>query len=839
MTDRLAIEANGARLDERRFPGRQGRILFAYLAAQKGRPVPRDELAELLWGEELPATWDKALRVLMTKLRALLEECGLDGSSVLTSAFGCYQLTLPDDAWIDVDAALDAIERAEQVLAAGELDEARVHASTAAALARRSFLPGEDGSWIEQKRRDLREVLVRSLVCLCEASLGAGDFADAVRYSEELTELEPYRESGYRRLMQAHAAAGDPAEALRVYERCRTLLAEELGAYPSPGTESVYRDLLRAPSLRAGRTETDLSGHPSSNGSLERRILEGDPELVEPPRRARPRVVPPPLWRHPRAVVLLGVVLALAAAAGLFELMWDSEGIGPDRSHRKRVLALDPGSGDPEDRVESPVPPSALAVGHGYVWAASADSSTVVVLDPETNTVRQSIQLESAPGGVAAGRGWVWLTNSATGTVSRISPETFSVLEAIPVGNGPTGIAAGSGYVWVANTSDHTVSKLRETDGKIVGRFAAGPDPGAIALGEGVVWVASKLESVVRKLNPESGEMIDRIPVGDGPVAVTVGGGVGLGGQRPLGHRVPYRPPRRRRAGNRRGRPERRCGRGRTRRRVGASGLGGSVSRIDASSGRKTATDLVGGRPTALADGGTRVYVGLRPSGGTHVGGTLRVLVNPEGQMIDPAKAYWPQAFQVLTLTNDGLLGWRRAGGQAGADVVPDLAVSLPSVSDDGRTFTFQLRRGIRYSDGRPLTAGDVRFSIERLYKLKPEPEPAALDFYRGIVGAERCTKRRARCDLSRGMSRTTRRERSSSTSSPPTRSSCSSSPCRSAPSCRGGRHRARPVFGLSRRQARTASRPRPRTALSGSSATHASTRGRARPSRPASPTRS
>lgn len=71
--------------------------MFAYLAAQKERPVPRDELAELLWGDELPATWEKALRVLMTKLRALLEECGIDGSTALTSAFGCYRLVLSPD----------------------------------------------------------------------------------------------------------------------------------------------------------------------------------------------------------------------------------------------------------------------------------------------------------------------------------------------------------------------------------------------------------------------------------------------------------------------------------------------------------------------------------------------------------------------------------------------------------------------------------------------------------------------------------------------------------------------------------------------------------------------
>src|SRR6187397_3162973 len=147
MTERLAVEANGTRLDEQRFPGRQGRILFAYLAAQKGRPVPRDELAELLWGEELPATWEKALRVLMTKLRALLSECGIDGAGALTSAFGCYQLALPPDAWIDVHAAASAVARAEAAFAAGNLDEARDEAATAAGLSRPILLPGEDGAW--------------------------------------------------------------------------------------------------------------------------------------------------------------------------------------------------------------------------------------------------------------------------------------------------------------------------------------------------------------------------------------------------------------------------------------------------------------------------------------------------------------------------------------------------------------------------------------------------------------------------------------------------------------------------------------------------------------------
>src|ERR1044071_8955211 len=234
MTDRLAVEADGARLDEQRFPGRQGRILFAYLAVHHGRSVPRDELAELLWGEDLPATWEKALRVLTTKLRALLEECGIDGSSMLRSAFGCYQLTLPADAWIDVDAAVTALKTGEAALAGGGLDEARAQASTAAELARRVFLPGEGGQWVEDQRRDLRDVLVRALECLRDAGLAEREFATAVRYAAEITELEPFRETSYRALMQAHVATGNPAEALRVYERCRRFLAAPLGPHPSP-----------------------------------------------------------------------------------------------------------------------------------------------------------------------------------------------------------------------------------------------------------------------------------------------------------------------------------------------------------------------------------------------------------------------------------------------------------------------------------------------------------------------------------------------------------------------------------------------------------------------------
>ena len=88
---------------------------------------------------------------------------------------------------------------------------------------------------------------------LADACLRSGYAREAAKWAEELIALSPFREAGYRRLMEARVLAGDRAEALHVFERCRQLLAEELGAYPSPETESIYRELLALPAPATGR----------------------------------------------------------------------------------------------------------------------------------------------------------------------------------------------------------------------------------------------------------------------------------------------------------------------------------------------------------------------------------------------------------------------------------------------------------------------------------------------------------------------------------------------------------------------------------------------------------
>ena len=116
----------------------------------------------------------------------------------------------------------------------------------ASSIARRPFLAGEEGTWVTRKREELWRVRVRALECRAEVLLGAGDHALAVQDMEEVLSLDPFRESGYRLLMRAHCQAGNLAEALRAFERCRVLLADQLGASPSTVTQDLYLEILRS-----------------------------------------------------------------------------------------------------------------------------------------------------------------------------------------------------------------------------------------------------------------------------------------------------------------------------------------------------------------------------------------------------------------------------------------------------------------------------------------------------------------------------------------------------------------------------------------------------------------
>jgi DNA-binding SARP family transcriptional activator len=110
----------------------------------------------------------------------------------------------------------------------------------------RTFLSGEDAPWIDEERRRLDELHIRALeaYAACTLAVGGTELPAAVRAGRELTRREPYRESGWRILMQALVAEGNTAEALQEYERLRQLLRDELGIAPSAPTQDLYKLLL-------------------------------------------------------------------------------------------------------------------------------------------------------------------------------------------------------------------------------------------------------------------------------------------------------------------------------------------------------------------------------------------------------------------------------------------------------------------------------------------------------------------------------------------------------------------------------------------------------------------
>jgi peptide/nickel transport system substrate-binding protein len=139
----------------------------------------------------------------------------------------------------------------------------------------------------------------------------------------------------------------------------------------------------------------------------------------------------------------------------------------------------------------------------------------------------------------------------------------------------------------------------------------------------------------------------------------------------------------------------------------------------------------------------------------THVGGTLTV-VSSRAHAPDTADpAALGVSYPVLAYVYDGLIGYKRVGGVDGSTLVPDLATSIPSPTDGGTTYTFQMRRGIRYSDGSVVSARDVLNSIKRLYVVGAAGGGSGLaagEILQSVVGAPDCAAHPTHCDLSKGV---------------------------------------------------------------------------------------
>ncbi|HZL74978.1 MAG TPA: BTAD domain-containing putative transcriptional regulator [Propionibacteriaceae bacterium] len=234
----FAVELWNRRIDNL-LPGRQGRLLFAYLAVSRLQTVSRDTLIEALWGDDRPATAGGALSALISKTRAVVGADVLRGRTELS-------LALPEPARVDVEVAVAQLHSAESAVAVCDWRRAWAPALSALFVARRAFLPEAQAQWAEAWRRRLADVRIRALECYAETCLGlrGAELPGAERAGRELVEAAPFRESGHLLLMRALAASGNVAEALAAYERLRGLLRDELGVNPSEAVQDEYVRLL-------------------------------------------------------------------------------------------------------------------------------------------------------------------------------------------------------------------------------------------------------------------------------------------------------------------------------------------------------------------------------------------------------------------------------------------------------------------------------------------------------------------------------------------------------------------------------------------------------------------
>ena len=416
--------------------------------------------------------------------------------------------------------------------------------------------------------------------------------------------------------------------------------------------------------------------------------------------------------RVSRTVVALtaGVAVLLGAGASLLR---GEDGAELAELAANAVAVVDP-AGKLRAEVKLDGTPGRVAAAGEAIWVSDDDRGTVSRLDPETYTVRQTIPVGHGPSALAADRDGVWVANRQDGSLLQIAASTNEVVTgplklasapsdvclaggsvwiAAPAarrvlrvaGDGtrrkpvrlevqPDRLACGEGAVWASSEAEGRVVQINSTSARAVRTIDVGVGAGALAAGDGV-WVTNPLTGIVSRIDPERGVVTATVPVGkeDAPSEIAVGaGGVWV-----------------------------------------ANLQGATVARIAPGRARKL---RLGNPPRGLATVGGALWIAVTRSGAAHRGGTLRQLGLGNTPLLatdtDPAASYGDPT--LTSATRDGLMAFRRDGSGPYGAVVPNLAATLPEVSDAGRTYTFTIRRDIRFSDGRAVRPSDVADSLNR-----------------------------------------------------------------------------------------------------------------------------
>lgn len=715
-----------------RIGGARQRALLAFLLLSANEIVSRDRLIDELFGDARPESADHALRVQVSRLRKPL---GASREQRLVASPPGYLLRV-ERGELDLHVFEELSTAGRRALEKGDAERAATKLRAAENLWRGrplADLEFEPFARVEVER--LEELRLAAAEARIEAELALGREAPLIPELEALVGEHPLRERLRSQLMLALYRCGRQADALETYRVGRALLSQQLALEPSPRMRGLEQAILRQePSL-------ELAAEPRAVAT---KVAAASLRASHRDGGTRSERAPAP--RRRRYLVSGMLALAALAASGLIALRFTSDARTLVATANS-VGLIDPRGAAIRAVVDIRGQPRGIASGAGATWVTDSENDLLLQIDRKGTVER--IPVGRGPTGVAVGGGEVWVVNQLDRTVFELNPRAFRRVATFRVGNGADAIAFGHGSLWVANTSDGTISRLDPATRAAV-RIPLAGTPTGIAVGRAGVWITTAAGELL--LVDGAGNRVTRaIFIGNGPAGVAVGGGGVWVTNTPEATVSRFDPD---------------SGRV-TKINVGGAPQGiaygsgavwvansrdGTVERIDPN-GNAMRSIHVGNEPAAITARRGGVWTTVLPAPEAHRGGTLRVVESPAfgslGGSLDPAVFGGLGQWQMLSLTNDGLVTYRRVGGIAGDTLVPDLATELPRPTGGGRVYTFHLRSGIRYSDGTRVRPGDFRRAIERVFKVGNGYTQTP---YTGIVGAQRCIRAPKGCALRRGI---------------------------------------------------------------------------------------
>jgi ABC-type transport system substrate-binding protein len=477
-------------------------------------------------------------------------------------------------------------------------------------------------------------------------------------------------------------------------------------------------------------------------------------ELVEAGRRA---LAGERIRRRRLGLTVAAVGLLAGAAVAVVALATSGGGSAPKKPVPRVAVGgnglalVDPAAARVVGRIALPEAPSEVVFGGTSAWALLPGAQQVAQVDVATRKQVGSVKLPFEPGGEATDGGALFVTEQGGPGVARIDTGTRKVADTWTVDthghqtSDPTGIAAGAGSVWVARGAE--LVRVDARTGKVQQRFPLSVNATLVTFAGGQVWAASSVNGAVEKIDPEDNRSttvklhgwisalavagdsayvaqtpdntVTRLNGDDAGVEQTLQVADGPESLSPAPGAVWV-----------------------------ASSQGHGLTRIDTDSGARSAIATTGSPLLARYHDGLlwTVAEAARPPLAAANGPEVRVSVSDSDLQLDPAFGPFPVASQLFYATCLKLVNYPDAAGAPGGVLRPEAATALPSVSADRRTYTFQIRPGLRFSppSNEVVSAQTFRHSIERALSPKTAPLSAGLHVAGDIVGARAFNARKA-----------------------------------------------------------------------------------------------